>query len=163
MPYAVQGKPFTRLVVEYNGIKSRPIAIPIAPVAPGIFTVASGSGPVSALNQDGSVNTPQSPANRGSVVVFFVTGEGQTNPGGVDGRLNEFTRLEDFPRPIQAPRVTVGGQPAEILFAAGAPGFLAGLMQFNVRIPEGLTPGPSPLEISIGSVTSQAGVTIAVR
>ena len=164
VPYAVQGKLFTRLVVEYNGVKSRPLAVPIATVAPGIFTIASGTGSAALLNQDGSVNSPQRPADRGSVVVFFATGEGQTNPAGVDGRLNEFTRLEDFPQPIQTPRVTIGGQPASILFAAGAPGFLAGLMQFNVRVPEGIAPGPDTLrEISFGGVTSQPGVTIALR
>ena len=164
VPYAVRDKTFTRIVVEYNGVKSRPTVVPVAAVAPGIFTVASGTGPAALLNQDGSLNTPQRPADRGSVVVFFATGEGQTNPAGVDGRLNEFTRLEDFPRPIQSPRVTIGGQPAEVLFAAGAPGFLAGLMQFNVRVPEGFAAGPDvPLAISFGNLTSQPGVTLSVK
>ncbi len=164
VPYAVRDKTFTRIVVEYNGVKSRPTVVPVAAVAPGIFTVASGTGPAALLNQDGSLNTPQRPADRGSVVVFFATGEGQTNPAGVDGRLNEFTRLEDFPRPIQSPRVTIGGQPAEVLFAAGAPGFLAGLMQFNVRVPEGLAAGPDvPLAISFGNLASQPGVTLSVK
>ena len=164
VPYGVRDKSFTRVVVEYNGVKSRPTAIPVAAVAPGVFTIASGTGSAAMINQDGSINSPQKPADRGSVVVFFATGEGQTNPAGVDGRLNEFARLEDFPRPIQAPKVTIGGQPAEILFAGGAPGFLAGLMQFNVRVPDGLTPGPEvPLAISFGNVTSQPGVTLAIR
>lgn len=164
VPYAVQGKLFTRVVVEYNGVKSRPMAVPVSAVAPGVFTIASGTGSAALINQDGSVNSPQRPADRGSVVVFFATGEGQTNPAGVDGRLNEFTRLEDFPQPVQTPKVTIGGQPADILFAAGAPGFLAGLMQFNVRVPAGVSPGAEvPLEISFGNVTSQPGVTLAVR
>ena len=29
-PYGVQGKSFTRIVVEYNGVKSRPMAIPVS-------------------------------------------------------------------------------------------------------------------------------------
>ncbi len=164
VPYAVQGKQFTRVAVEYNGVKSRPMAIPVVPIAPGVFTVASGTAQAAALNQDGSVNSAQLPAARGSVVVFFLTGEGQTAPAGVDGRLNEFARLEDFPQPIQAPKVTIGGQPATVLFGAGAPNFLAGLMQFNVTIPEGITPGSAvPVQVSFGNITTQPGVTIAVR
>ena len=116
VPYAVQGKAFTRISVEYNGVKSRPMAIPVTAVAPGVFTIASGTGPAALLNQSGSVNSAQQPADRGSILVFFATGEGQTNPVGVDGRLNEFTRLEDFPQPVQTPKVTIGGQPADTPF-----------------------------------------------
>ncbi|MGH9675252.1 MAG: hypothetical protein ACRD44_18935 [Bryobacteraceae bacterium] len=58
----------------------------------------------------------------------------------------------------------IGGQPAEILYAGGAPGFLAGLMQFNVRVAEGVTPGDAvPLLIRVGGGASAEGVTLAVR
>ena len=95
--------------------------------------------------------------------MFFATGEGQTVPKGEDGRLNEFTRLEDFPRP-QAPfSVTIGGQPAEILFAGGAPGFLAGLMQFNVKIPASAADGDVAVKITVGGLSTQDGATIPVK
>ncbi len=163
-PYEVQGKAFTRVVVEYNGVKSRPMLVPVTATAPGVFTAGNGSGPAVVINEDGSFNSVSQPASRGSIIVFFATGEGQTNPSGVNGRLNEFSRLEDFPRPVAAVNVTIGGQAAEVLFGAGAPGFLAGLMQFNVRVPQGVEPGPVvPLTVSVGGVPSAAGVTMAVR
>jgi uncharacterized protein (TIGR03437 family) len=37
--------------------------------------------------------------------------------------------------------VTVGGIPATIQYAGGAPGQVAGLMQVNVQIPGGVQPG----------------------
>jgi uncharacterized protein (TIGR03437 family) len=164
VPYGVQGKNSTRVVVEYNGVKTAPVEIPVVGTSPGIFTIASGIGQAAVVNQNGTLNSPQQPADRGSIVIFFVTGEGQTNPPGVDGRLNEFSRLEDFPRPQLTPAVRIGGQTAEILYAGGAPGFLAGLMQLNVRVPI-LAPagGSVTLEVSVSGAPSQSGVTMAVR
>lgn len=164
VPYAVQNKAYTRIVVEYNGVRSRPTIVPVTKSAPAIFTIAGGVGQAAARNQDASVNGPEAPADRQSIIVFFATGEGQTVPGGEDGRLNEFQRLEDFPRPEAPVSVTIGGQTAEVLFAGGAPGFLAGLMQFNVRVPAETQPGPAvPLVFSVGGIASPATVTIAVR
>ncbi len=165
VPYDVAGRAFTRIVVEFNGVRSRPVAIPVVAAAPGIFTAnGSGSGAAVVVNQDGSLNGPASPAPRGTIVIFFATGEGQTNPPGVNGRLNEFSRLEDFPAPAAPISVTMGGRPADILFGAGAPGFLAGLIQFNVRVPDTVTPGDSvALVVAIGGAASPPGVTIAIR
>ena len=55
---------FTRLVVEYNGVKSRPVIVPVAGVAPGVFTIAGGAGQAVVLNQDSSINGPGAPADR---------------------------------------------------------------------------------------------------
>ena len=60
--------------------------------------------------------------------------------------------------------VTVGGLPAETLYAGTAPGLLAGLLQLNVRIPEGAPSGSAvPVALTIGNATSQPGVTVALR
>lgn len=164
VPYGVQNKAFTRIVVEYNNVKSRPLTVPVAAVAPGVFTISGGTGQAVVVNQDSAINGPVTPADRQSIIVFFATGEGQTVPKGEDGRLNEFERLQDFPRPEAPFGVTIGGKPAEILYAGGAPGFLAGLMQFNVRVPQDTQPGPAvPLVFTVGGVSSPASVTLAVR
>ena len=48
-------------------------------------------------------------------------------------------------------------------YAGGAPGEVAGVMQINVQIPSGITPGNAvPVVVQVGNATSQAGVTIAV-
>jgi uncharacterized protein (TIGR03437 family) len=163
-PYEIgQTRQVTRIVVEFNGVRSRPVVIPVTATAPGIFTAAGGTGQAAAVNENQTFNTEANPAARGSILVFFATGEGQTNPAGVNGRLNEFARFEDFPRPIAGVTVTLGGQPAEILYAGGAPGFLAGLMQFNIRVPQVVTAGNAELLIAMGGVTSAPGVTVAVQ
>jgi uncharacterized protein (TIGR03437 family) len=165
VPYEVGGKQIVYIVVEYNGVKSRPMPLAVTSAAPGIFTAGGGVGQAAALNEDLSFNTQGNGAARGSIVVFFATGEGQTNPAGVNGRLNEFPRLEDYPRPVLPVTVTIGGQPAdEILYAGGAPNYLAGLMQFNVRVPQSVTPGSAvELLITVGGIASAPGVTLAIQ
>ena len=60
--------------------------------------------------------------------------------------------------------VTIGGQTVKPQYAGGAPGLVAGLMQINVQIPSGIQTGNAvPVVVQVGSVSSQPGVTIAVR
>jgi uncharacterized protein (TIGR03437 family) len=58
---------------------------------------------------------------------------------------------------------TVGGQPAIVDFAGGAPSLITGAIQFNVTIPTGVTGSNVPIVISIGGISSPAGTTIAVQ
>jgi uncharacterized protein (TIGR03437 family) len=48
--------------------------------------------------------------------------------------------------------VTIGGQPADVLAAALAPG-LVGTMQVNVRVPAQLQPGTVSLTLSVGGIS----------
>jgi uncharacterized protein (TIGR03437 family) len=57
--------------------------------------------------------------------------------------------------------VTIGGRPAEVVFAGLAPGY-AGLTQINLRIPDGLSPGDQPVFIAINGVANNAGF-VSVR
>jgi uncharacterized protein (TIGR03437 family) len=60
--------------------------------------------------------------------------------------------------------VTIGGLPAEVLYAGGAPGLVAGLLQVNARVPEGVTAGPAvPITLVVGAAQSQPGVTLVVQ
>lgn len=78
--------------------------------------------------------------------------------------MNEFTELADFPRPELPVSIMIGGQTAEMMFGASARGFLAGLMQFNVRVPQGVQPGSAvQLIFSAGGVSSPSTVTMGVR
>ena len=69
-----------------------------------------------------------------------------------------------LPQPVLPVTITIGGQNAQILYAGGAPGAVAGLMQINARIPSGIPTGPAvPVTLRVGNASAQAGVTIAVR
>ncbi len=161
VPYSITGAT-AQITAAYQGQPTAAFRVPISSSAPGIFTYDStGKGPAAALNQDGiTVNTAANPAEVGDVVSLFATGEGQTSPVGVDGKL----AVVPLPQPVLPVTVTIGGQNAEILYAGGAPGAVAGLMQINVRIPSGIPTGAAvPVALRVGNASAQAGVTVAVR
>ena len=159
VPYAVAGRDSTRLQVVYEGVPSNELSIPVAESAPGIFTHSDGSNRAVLVNQDGTINSPANPAKAGDIIVFFATGEGQTEPPGEEGKLAE----EPFPQPVLPVSVFVNGFPADVLFAGSAPGF-AGLLQINARVPELVRGAPdASLLLTVGGTRSQPGVTIAVE
>lgn len=159
VPYGVR-QPSTQLQVEYNGVRSAPLPLSVAASAPGIFTAnSSGSGQGAILNQDGSINTTSNPAQADSVVSLFASGEGQTDPPGVDGELAD----DVLPKPTSRVSVRIGGLEAEVVYAGTAPGSLKGFLQVNARIPIGVVSGNAvPITLTIGDATSQPGVTLAV-
>jgi uncharacterized protein (TIGR03437 family) len=110
------------------------------------------------MNQDGSMNGPGNAAPGGSAITLYATGEGQTSPAGVDGKLG----TTPLPRPVAAVTVTIGGLTAPVQSAGGVPGMVAGVMQVSVLVPGGLT-GNVPVIVTVGGANSQAGVTLAVR
>lgn len=159
VPYNVNGLSSATVSISYQGKITANRTLPVAPTAPGVFTSnASGSGQAAAINQDGTFNGPTHPAPIGTIVAFYLTGEGQTNPGGVDGKLAATV----YPAPLQNVSVTVGGLPAAIAYAGAAPTLVAGVMQLNVQIPSGVDPSSGvPVQVNIGGMFSQL-VTIVV-
>jgi uncharacterized protein (TIGR03437 family) len=162
VPYEVTGESSTQVQVSYQGQVSNFIAMPVAGVVPGLFTInASGSGQGAIVNQDGTVNSTSNPAAVGSIVQLYATGEGQTNPAGVDGRPDASPPPQPVTQPVTA---TVGGLSANVAYAGGVSGLVAGVLQVNVQIPLGLTSGGSvPIVLSMGGKTTQANVTLAVK
>ena len=113
------------------------------------------------LNEDGTLNGPANPAAKGSVVVFYATGGGQTDPPGVDGEITK----DVLPRPRLPVGVWVQGREAQVLYAGAAPGMVAGVMQVNIKLPMDI---PSDNKVSVTMKVgdwppSQEGVTMAVR
>ncbi len=161
VPYNLAGRLNTQLQVEFQGVRSNTIQLRVVDAAPGIFTIdSSGTGQGAILNANFSVNSPANPTARGSVVMIYATGEGQTNPGGSDGLVTGSV----LRRPLQNVTVTIGGVAAEVLYAGSAPGLVSGLLQVNARVADAVVAGNSvPVVVTIGGVASQAGVTMAVR
>lgn len=160
VPYAVAGKKTTQVQVQYAGILSNVVTVPVADAAPGIFTVPGGNGQALMMNEDGSANSIDNPAAPGSTVVLYGSGEGQTDPPGVDGQF----ATDVLPTPLLPVGMRIGGEDAIVISAAAALGQAAGLLQLTVRVPDGLSAGDAvPAVLTVGSASSQPGVTIAVK
>lgn len=141
VPYGVRGER-TSLRVEFEGRPTNVITVPVVAASPGLFAVT---------NQNGQVNAAATPAAPGSALILYGTGEGQTNPAGVDGSVSATV----FPRPLLDVSVTIGGQAANVLYAGAAPGFVAGVLQVNVLVPTGLS-GSVPLVVRVGDASTPA-------
>ena len=119
VPYEIAGRESTEVQVEYKGIQSVAVSVPVLAAVPGIITINSqGTGEAVALNQDGKANSAANPAARGTIVTLYATGEGQRNPGGVTGALSGSQR-----RSCAAREHDGGRLPAHLTYAASAPGF----------------------------------------
>ncbi len=163
VPYSVAGNSSTVMRVERHGvINPQGLTLPVVASAPGIFAAdMSGRGPGAILNEDGvTLNSPLDPAPRGSIVVLYATGGGQTSPPGVDGAVP----ASELPKPLLPVYVTIGGGAAEVLYAGAAPNFVSGALQINVRVPRNIDPGDHvPVVLTIGRNSSIPAVTLAVR
>ncbi|MCP5115366.1 MAG: hypothetical protein GY953_31445 [bacterium] len=134
VPFVLWGRREAELVVEVAGRRSEPRRVSLWPASPGAFGWLRNGLPYAAMiNQDGTINGPDSPAALGSVVTIFATGAGQTEPGGVDGQIAS----PPLPKPIQPVSVEVNYKYyPEVLYAGAAPGMIEGVIQVNFRVPE---------------------------
>jgi uncharacterized protein (TIGR03437 family) len=139
------------------------VTLQVAQAAPAIFSAnSSGQGQGAILNADTSYNSAQNPAAAGSLVSIFLDGAGTSTPAQADGSITTQV-LADIPKLNQTVSVLIGGNPAEISYAGPAPGAVAGLTQVNARIPAGTPSGPASVTVSVGTVISGSGITVAVK
>ncbi len=165
VPYGVIGLINPSVQISFLGQISNTFLLQSAPTVPALFTLnASGTGPGAILNEDGNINSPANPAPKGSYIVLYATGEGQTAPPGVTGRITSVSAtLPLTPQPLLPVGVTIGGQSATVAFYGEAPGLVSGVLQINVRIPASAPSGNLPVQVSVGGIASQLGVTVSVR
>jgi trimeric autotransporter adhesin len=132
----------------------------LEPSAPSIFTAnASGVGQAAIVNHDGTINSASNPALRGTAIQVYATGGGQTSPPSSTGIAA--AGQANLALPVS---VAVGGVNAQVLYAGAAPGEVEGVVQVNVMVPQSVAPGVAlPVLVTIGSVTSQTGVTVAIQ
>jgi uncharacterized protein (TIGR03437 family) len=151
-PQSVSGEQSASLQIQCAGLKSAVIQVPVLNLAPAIFTVGqNGTGQAASVNQNGTLATAAAP---GSDIQIFGTGFGMLNPPGSDG-------LRHLALPVTA---TIGGIQATVLFAGEAPGTTTGLQQINVQIPTDAPAGPAvPLRLTVGGVSTQVGLTLAIQ
>ena len=160
VPFGLTGAS-TQLVVQYNGKQSATVPVPVAPASPALFaTSGTGSGEGLVVNEDGTVNSADNPAQVGSVVSFYATGFGQTTPPGQDGGVTSSV----LSQPNLPVSVSIEGWPAYVIYAGAAPGMMEGVFQVNVRVPELAPAGVYDLiSLQAGDTVSPAGVWMAVQ
>jgi uncharacterized protein (TIGR03437 family) len=88
-----------------------------------------------------------------------MTGEGITSPLQADGAVTPNATTI----PVLPIAVKIGGQPATVIFDGEAPGIVAGVLQVNVMIPPTVSSGANSVVVTIGSNSSQAGLTVSVQ
>ncbi len=137
VPYGVNGS----VAITVEGLN---VTVPVAETAPAIFTFPDGRA---ASWRDGSV------------VSLLVTGEGATTRPELYGRIVE----GELPRVLAPVRAWIGGVEAEVLYAGGAPGLVAGVAQVNLRIPASAPSGVQPITLRIGRFNTPFGPTLMVR
>jgi len=161
VPYNILPGKVTSVQVEADGVLSDSIRLNIAKAAFGLFTANnSGAGQGAILNQDTSYNSASHPAERGSIITLYGTGEGLTMPTLPDGALVLST---PYSKPEGPVTVMIGGQSSEVLYAGAAPFLATGIMQINARVPAGIAPGDAPIVVSIGGLSTTRPVTVAIR
>jgi uncharacterized protein (TIGR03437 family) len=138
-------------------------------VAPALFAMGGfEDGPLAALNQDLSVNTPANPVGRGQIITLFGTGFGD-----VASRPAEGTPPSGAVQGNEQIRVVIGSdfvRQEDIQYFGLAPG-LVGVYQINVRVPEAVAPNAAvPVAVQVRSINTNRGVndkilstTISVR
>jgi uncharacterized protein (TIGR03437 family) len=98
-----------------------------------------------------SYTTPVKP---GETIILYGTGFSATNPvsGSVTDKVYGLS---------PAPAATIGGLPAQVLFAGLIPGF-AQVYQFNITVPAGIPDGDATLLVNVNGTLSAAGlITVA--
>ncbi len=160
VPFEVAGKSSTQIVATVNGAVSAARQLTVTDVAPGVFTTdLTGTGQIVVLNQDGTLNSAGHPAARGSVLTFWVTGMGLLSQSYPDGEVVQ-DGLGTVASQFAVNLVTPGQFPLEILYAGQAPAMAAGVVQVNGRIPAGVQPWLSQVELflRVASVNAAGGV-----
>ncbi len=156
MPYEAAGRSAVQVVVVVNGVESNPETVPLAAIGPGLFTLAGNRAAV--LNPDFTLNSPAIPAERGSVIMAFLTGVGEIDPLLRTGQAAPASPLSVVTASSSA---TMGGAPAGIVSLGLASGYV-GVAQANIEVPLELAEGEYELVIIVGGRVSN-GALVSVR
>ena len=167
LPWDLEGQALAQLTVTAGASTSAPIPVPLTQFSPGLFSLAlngTGQGAILIAGSGGRVAGPTGqfgdsrPARRGEEVLeIYATGLGPVNNPPPSGFPAELPLRETLTQPM----VSIGGEPAEVLFSGLAPGLVA-LYQVNVRVPAGSPAGDAAeVILTIGGVGSNT-VTVAI-
>lgn len=128
--------------------------------APALFP-APAAGYALATHVDGSLVSPDSPAQAGETIVIWATGLGRTQPNPDVGQILQTAAWIEA---LGNLKVLLNGSPvdARLIKYAGLTPFSAGLYQINLEIPGGVD-ADAGIRVAIGSQTSAPGLNLAIR
>jgi uncharacterized protein (TIGR03437 family) len=142
IPYETGAGPAVLAINNNGNIAAFPLQV--SATAPGVFNT-----PLDALTGVLSTTIAQN-----QFLVLYVTGEGDVTPtlttGATPARQADPAK---YPMPRQAVTVTIGGVPANVLFA-GIPNGIATETQINIQVPANAPLGKQDLIVSVGGVAS---------
>ncbi len=140
-----------KLIVQSNGVSSPEVNFEVAATGPGVFTQPQTNHVLARNLADGTLNASQTPARPGQYVTAYLTGQGLVDPPVTTGDVAPSS--PPFPKPLALVQVKIGGVLADLQFAGLAPGFIGGLLQMNVLIPD-VPSGELSFDVSIGGVAA---------
>jgi uncharacterized protein (TIGR03437 family) len=140
-----------KLIVQSNGVPSAAVNFEVAATGPGVFTPPQSTHVLARNLANGTLNAADTPARPGEYVTAYLTGQGLVDPKVATGDVAPSSA--PFPMPLAPVQVKIGGVTADLQFAGLAPGFIGGLLQMNILIPD-VPPGELPFEVTVGGVAA---------
>jgi minor extracellular serine protease Vpr len=148
VPWELAGQSSVQMKVDVDeGFWGNVVTIPLQSTAPGFFL---SSNVAIAQDQNFNLITSSNPAVPGQAIVLYCNGLGPVTNQQPSGSPASGTAISAT---TTTAVVTIGGQPAQVIFSGLSPGFV-GLYQVNVYVPSGLSAGNQPITIAIGGNTS---------
>jgi uncharacterized protein (TIGR03437 family) len=113
----------------------------VSPAAPGLFA-------------SNGFLVPYNTAQAGQTIAAFITGDGDVTPTLATGATpGNVINISQYPKSRQALSLTVGGQPATVVFNGIVTG-LIGVTQVNFTVPATVAAGVQPVVVTVGGVSS---------
>jgi uncharacterized protein (TIGR03437 family) len=157
-PYRLASQTTTSIQVRYLGQSTDPVTMPVSAVSAALFRTSTGA---SVLNSGYSINSMANPAGRGSILILYMTGAGQTDPPSADGQI--WQRTGGLQQPVSSQLVNYGiagvvTAAAPVLYAGPVPSLVSGVQQLNILIPGDLPDSFQTQQFSAGTLlTVQIG------
>jgi len=162
VPYGITPNMLHPLVVRRGQRQSAVQRVMVVDAQPAVFTTdgsGTGQGHIYTHPEAPVLAKPGNPATAGDALVIYCSGLGAVNPpaqAGVPAPVDQLSRT------TKAVSVTIGGVPAQVLFAGLTP-TQTGLYQVNAIVPSGVPPGDAvSVLLTVGS-SSSSPVTMALK
>jgi uncharacterized protein (TIGR03437 family) len=163
VPWELAGQTQTTIVVKTafgdSSTRLGALTLTLSPVAPAIFSATgSGIGQAAAIDSQGRLAVPATPAPLGQTLAIYCTGLGSVSNQPPTGAVVS----DGSSQTTRTPSVTIGGVSVQVTYSGLAPGFV-GVYQINVLVPLSVPAGSAvPVSVSIGGVISKT-MTIALH